>query len=758
MFKANQLVHTVKWVLGISLFLSSPAMANTWLDLDENENYVERHEMSFVQAGDRFYIFGGRESAQQLDTYNYELDSWTTSASAPLEFNHFQATEYQGFIWVIGAFADNRFPNEAPASHIYVFDPANDAWYQGPEIPVDRRRGSAGLVEYQDKFYVVGGNTIGHNGGYVDWFDVYDPKTGTWTVLDNAPNQRDHFAATIADDKLYVAGGRLSGGAGGTFAPLIAEVDVYDFATNQWSSLPASSNLPTPRAGTSTVTFGGRVTVIGGEGNGQAYDTVESLNPSTNLWTEMSPLNHARHGTQAIVSGDGIFTTGGSPNQGGGRQHNMEAFNSATPVGEAIITSTLEASVDELVIDSINTTQSIDIQTTSGNQGVWLTGVELTGDNASSFAITDNPTLPALIPANDSKTLFIRSLAGIEGEFTSLSLIYNNGQQFSVPVRFSNPNNPIESPKSLIVNGSFESVSIPNGRFNIVSSVEGWTANNNAEFWENGFKGVTSQDGDVYTELDVGRNNVDGLTQEINTTIGQRYSLSFYLRNRPNTNNSTNQVIVSWNGEGLGTFTPSNDWEQVTLEVVGTGFDRLFFGETNEANNGLGSHLDNVSLIAIDEEPERVELLVNGGFETALAPSENFSIVSSVEGWSLLSGQGEFWGDGFFNQPSQAGNVFTELDVGRSTEDGIEQTVSTNIGQTYTLSFYLKRRNGTTGASNGVHVFWNDVFVATFVPESNDWQNFQLELLGTGSDKLGFIETSQANDGRGSHIDSISLK
>ena len=165
-----------------------------------------------------------------------------------------------------------------------------------------------------------------------------------------------------------------------------------------------------------------------------------------------------------------------------------------------------------------------------------------------------------------------------------------------------------------------------------------------------------------------------------------------------------------------------------------------------------------MSLIAIDEEPERVELLVNGGFETALAPSENFNIVSSVEGWSLLSGQGEFWGDGFFNQPSQAGNVFTELDVGRSTEDGIEQTVSTNIGQTYTLSFYLKRRNGTTGASNGVHVFWNDVFVATFVPESNDWQNFQLELLGTGSDKLGFIETSQANDGRGSHIDSISLK
>ena len=35
-----------------------------WIDKNENENYVARHECSFVQSGDTFIMFGGRESAK----------------------------------------------------------------------------------------------------------------------------------------------------------------------------------------------------------------------------------------------------------------------------------------------------------------------------------------------------------------------------------------------------------------------------------------------------------------------------------------------------------------------------------------------------------------------------------------------------------------------------------------------------------------------------------------------------------------------
>ena len=442
------------WVVTLCvnvLFVGSVMAANSWLDLDEDEGYTARHEASFVQAGDRFYLFGGRENPQTVDTYDYTQDVWTTSASAPIPFNHFQATEYQGLIWVIGAFRNNSFPNEQPAEHIYIFDPANNVWIQGPEIPAERRRGSAGLVQYQGKFYVVGGNTIGHNGGYVSWFDVYNPETGEWTALTDAPSERDHFHATVANDKLYVAGGRLSGGQGGTFAPLIATVDVFDFATNSWTTLPASGNLPTPRAGTMTVTFQGNVIVIGGEGNGQAFDTVEQLNPSTNSWTEIASLNHARHGTQAIASGEGIFIAAGSPRQGGGRQHNLEAFNSSVPAGVPSTPGVLEFQGDELLITS-SELHEFNVNHVGGNQGVIVTSIELSGSNADSFLLNSQIDSSVLVTVDGLKTISIQALNQVaESESVSLVISYSGGETLSIPVRFEPSIDAIMTPIILLL-------------------------------------------------------------------------------------------------------------------------------------------------------------------------------------------------------------------------------------------------------------------------------------------------------------------
>ena len=422
--------------LGVVLSSLNESMASTWFDLDEDDSYTARHEASFVQAGDRFYLFGGREDPQVLDTYDYVSDVWTTSASTPIPFNHFQATEYQGLIWVIGAFKDNRFPREAPAENIYIFDPANDLWIKGPEIPADRRRGSTGLVEYQGVFYVVGGNTVGHNGGYVSWFDSYNPETGEWTNLADAPSARDHFHASLANEKLYVAGGRLSGGSGGVFAPLIATVDVFDFVTNSWRTLPTSSNLPTPRAGTSTVTFQDKVVVIGGEGNGQAYDTVEQLDPETNLWTQIASLNHARHGTQAIVSGDGIFVAVGSPRQGGGNQHNLEAFNSNIPIGTPNTAGSLLFSEEAMVISN-SEVHDVHLLHGNGNQGVIISSIELVGENVESFELIENGILPALVPVGGVRTISVKALNNIDSDVTAIEVTYSDGQTLSIPIRYS---------------------------------------------------------------------------------------------------------------------------------------------------------------------------------------------------------------------------------------------------------------------------------------------------------------------------------
>ena len=152
---------------------SSNGDETKWVNLREDESYTARHECSFVQAGNKFYIFGGRESPRRLEEYDYATNTWRVRASVPFgqDVNHFQATEFQGLIWVIGSYKDNRFPIETPSDQVLIYDPGNNVWIQGPFIPSNRRRGSAGLAVYQNKFYILGGTTNGHTGGVVNWFD-----------------------------------------------------------------------------------------------------------------------------------------------------------------------------------------------------------------------------------------------------------------------------------------------------------------------------------------------------------------------------------------------------------------------------------------------------------------------------------------------------------------------------------------------------------------------------------------------------------
>ncbi|MCL6275560.1 malectin domain-containing carbohydrate-binding protein, partial [Muricauda sp. 2012CJ35-5] len=420
--------------------VSAEPINSNWVDKDENENYTGRHECSFVQAGNKFYLMGGRENTTTIDVYDYTTDSWTQlTNSAPQEFNHFQATEHQGLIWVIGAFKTNTFPTEAPADFVWAFDPTVNEWIQGPEIPASRKRGSAGLSMYNGKFYIVGGNTIGHNGGYVPWFDEYEPATGTWTSLSDAPRARDHFHSAVIGNKLYVSGGRLSGGPGGTFAPTIAEVDVYDFGTASWSTLPSAQNIPTQRAGHAAVNFNNRLVVMGGEVAGQiALKSTEEFDPVGQSWRTLSDMNFGRHGTQAIVSGGGIFVLAGSPNLGGGNQKNMEYLGTDNPQGAVLVASSLNTPSELNIAENSSANLSIDV--VGGNTGIIIKSLEIIGPNASDFSIAAGALEYALLAPGANHQLNIA--VGGTGTNKSATLVINYGNASSTSINISSGTPP----------------------------------------------------------------------------------------------------------------------------------------------------------------------------------------------------------------------------------------------------------------------------------------------------------------------------
>jgi hypothetical protein len=170
----------------------------------------------------------------------------------------------------------------------------------------------------------------------VAWVDAFNPRTGAWRRLPDAPRARDHFHAAVIDGKLYAAGGRRSSaGTGQTFDLTVPEVDVYDFQTGVWSTLPASANLPTPRAGTTTAVIDGRLLILGGESGGQqlAHTEVEAFDPATGGWTSLAPLSLGRHATQAVLHEGRLYLASGSRTRGATEIDSQEVYVPAFPGG-----------------------------------------------------------------------------------------------------------------------------------------------------------------------------------------------------------------------------------------------------------------------------------------------------------------------------------------------------------------------------------------------------------------------------------------
>lgn len=289
-----------------------------WQIIETEGALHPRHEAGFVECGGKFYLLGGR-GIKPVDIYDPQANVWSHGAEPPIEIHHFQPVVWENEIWIVGAMT-GPFPDETPLSHILIYSPRQNSWREGPEIPAQRRRGAAGTVIREDQLLMVCGIRNGHLGGWVKWFDSYDFSTGAWQELPDAPRARDHFHAVALNDELYaVAGRRSSVSTGQPFELTIAEVDVYDFVTQTWKTLAATSNLPTPRAGNSALAWGTDVLIAGGESGTilTAHSGVEALDTSSGQWRALPPLARGRHGTGIAALDGALYTCSGCGNRGG---------------------------------------------------------------------------------------------------------------------------------------------------------------------------------------------------------------------------------------------------------------------------------------------------------------------------------------------------------------------------------------------------------------------------------------------------------
>ncbi|MCR4295288.1 MAG: Ig-like domain-containing protein, partial [Elusimicrobia bacterium] len=130
---------------------------------------------------------------------------------------------------------------------------------------------------------------------------------GTWTVTGAFTQAR--FAGTLTklrDGRALLAGGMLEG-----LPPGLTDVDLYDPATQTWSSGPP---LRSGRNQYNSVLLpDGRVLAVGGRGpSGDANASAELYDPVSSTWTTAAPLSHGRWAFALALLPDGrVLAAGG---------------------------------------------------------------------------------------------------------------------------------------------------------------------------------------------------------------------------------------------------------------------------------------------------------------------------------------------------------------------------------------------------------------------------------------------------------------
>ena len=277
-----------------------------------------RHEASLVTYKEKLYLVGGR-GIKPVDVYDPATNRWTAKSKTPMELHHFQAVVYGDAIYMIGAMT-GPYPNEKPLEKVVVYYPEQDKFDFIHSIPESRRRGGAGAVVYHDKIMIVGGITNGHVDGSRAWLDQYDPGTGDWLPLADAPDARDHVQAVITGDRLYLFAGRTTRQkTRETFNLTIQNGNVYDLKQKRWLNPEPPIQIPTQRAGNMAFVWGDEVVVGGGESATQkrAHHEIEAFNVKTKAWRRWPDLVQGRHGSGLAVIGDYVYTAAGCWNRGG---------------------------------------------------------------------------------------------------------------------------------------------------------------------------------------------------------------------------------------------------------------------------------------------------------------------------------------------------------------------------------------------------------------------------------------------------------
>jgi hypothetical protein len=192
------------------------------------------------------------------------------------------------------------------SSRVDIYDISTNTWSIA-ELCV-ARDDMAAIASGNKIFF--GGGEVGDGTWPVDSVDIYDVTTNTWTVA-HLSTAGHSIAAASVGNKVFFAGGD-HGFNGTPGLDRAKQVDIYDIATNTWSTSQLSNSKV---VGHCAVTAGNKIYFSGGETwqgtNPVASNVIDIYDEASNSWSTSSLLEN-RLGHTGIVIADKIYWAGGT--------------------------------------------------------------------------------------------------------------------------------------------------------------------------------------------------------------------------------------------------------------------------------------------------------------------------------------------------------------------------------------------------------------------------------------------------------------
>lgn len=189
-------------------------------------------------------------------------------------------------------------------------------------------RSLAEIVSYGEKVY-IGGGKYGYFADplYTKYVDVYNAATNSWSTL-NLSKAREVGGAGAIGNKIVFAGG--SGRDFGGPVYLYNRVDIFDATTG----MRTTGKISKARSNISVGAAGNKIVFAGGWYWDIMYNVLQSnvadiYDVSTNTWSK-SILSKKRESMGVAVIGDKIIFAGGVGGAMGGAVNNVDVYNTTT--------------------------------------------------------------------------------------------------------------------------------------------------------------------------------------------------------------------------------------------------------------------------------------------------------------------------------------------------------------------------------------------------------------------------------------------